>query len=265
MDHLRKFIEYYKEKKPEQKFPKASDEVFAHLEKELLPHVLKVIQKDNSLFAGETPVYALPDIDFRSLWSKTDEEWKLLQMALMYAVLRGDPKEKFASIFETIKSVLPTGTTQTDEIMKILEDESTQDSLKEILEVVMNTRLATVVGDLVQSLDLSGIEIDPENPEALLEMLRNPSESPALKELSERATMLLEERVRTGKIDRQQLIREIEMLRAKFQSAFGKYLNEAITGSSGNTTGNNYETITGNSPEARRARMMARLQRKLRK
>ena len=74
----------------------------------------------------------------------------------------------------------------------------------------------------------------------------------------------LEERIRTGRINQKELIRELETLRAKFQSTFGKYLNEMVVGQQGNTTGNTSETIMGNSPEARRARMAARLQKKLR-
>ena len=79
-----------------------------------------------------------------------------------------------------------------------------------------------------------------------------------------RAQELLEERIRTGRINQRELIREIETLRAKFQSTFGKYMNEMMTGARGNTTGTTPETLMGNSPDARRARMQARLQKKLR-
>jgi hypothetical protein len=78
-----------------------------------------------------------------------------------------------------------------------------------------------------------------------------------------RAQDLLQERIRTGRINQKELIRELETLRAKFQSTFGKYLNEMVVGQQGNTTGNTSATIMGNSPEARRARMQARLQKKL--
>jgi hypothetical protein len=94
-------------------------------------------------------------------------------------------------------------------------------------------------------------------------MLRNPKESPALKELMERAQMLLEEKIRNGHINQQELVREIEMLRAKFQSAFGRYLNEMVVGDAGGgTTGNTGQQILSNSPQARHARMVARLQKR---
>jgi hypothetical protein len=94
-------------------------------------------------------------------------------------------------------------------------------------------------------------------------MLRNPQEHAGLKELMDRARMILEERVKSGKLDPQQLRRDIEMIRAKFQSSFGKYLNEAILGEpAGNATGNTAQQILSNHPDARRARMLARLQKK---
>ena len=52
------------------------------------------------------------------------------------------------------------------------------------------------------------------------------------------------------------------MLRAKFQSSFGRYLNQMVVGDEGNTTGNTAAQILSNHPDARRARMLARLQKK---
>jgi hypothetical protein len=84
-----------------------------------------------------------------------------------------------------------------------------------------------------------------------------------MNELMERAQQLLEEKIRRGHINQQELIREIEMLRAKFTSSFGKYLNEMLVGDAGGgTTGNTSAQILSNSPEARRARMMARMAKK---
>lgn len=260
MDHLRKLVEYFKEKDPQTRWPRASDELFVHVESVLLPHLMRVIQKDNALLAE---VDLFPGIRVESLWNGTDEEWKLVHMALLYAVLRGDPKEKFGKIFETIKELIPGGMgDRADDITRILEDEETQNSLKEILELVANTRLASIVGDLVQSLKIADLDIDFENPEALLEMMKNPTASPVIKEIMERAQMILEDRIKSGKINQQELAREIETLRAKFQSSFGKYLNQMVVGAPGNTTGNTGEQILSNHPDARRARMLARLQKK---
>ena len=261
MEHLRNLIKYFKEKMPGVKFPKASDELFAHIEKELLPHLMKIVRKDNTLFTDtDTAPQLFPDIDI--VWDGSDEAWQKVRIALMYAVLSGNPKEKFGAIFEQLKEALP-GSRQ-DEVMKILEDEDTQNSLKEILDLVMNTRLASVIGDLVQSIKFEDLDINFEDPDELIRLMQNPQDSDALREIMTRAQEILKERIQTGKINQQELIREIEMLRAKMTSTFGKYMNEMVVGQREQpATGNTSREILSNSPEARRARMLARLQRKV--
>jgi hypothetical protein len=261
MEHLRNLLQYFKERMPDTKFPRASDELFVHIEKELLPHLMKIVKKDNTLFTDEeTAPELFPGITVK--WDGSDEAWQKLRMALMYAVLNGDPKEKFGAIFEQIKGALPGG--RQDEVMKILEDEDTQNSLKEIIDLVMNTRLASVVGDLVQSIKFEDLDINLEDPDELIRLMQNPQDSDALKEIMSRAQEVLRDRIETGKINQQELVREIEMLRAKMTSTFGKYMNEMVVGQREQpATGNTSRGIMSNSPEARRARMLARLQRKL--
>lgn len=256
MEHLRKILNYFKEKGVT--VPRASEDLFAHMEDTFLPQILRVLKKDNALLAE---VDLFPGI--KVPWTGSEEEWHLLSMAILYSVLHGDPKEKFGKIIETLKSVVPGSGEHSDEISKILEDEETQSSLQEMLELVMNTRLASLVGEIAQSVRYDDLEIDFEDPEKILNMLRNPQESTVLTVLAERAQDILKERIATGKINQQELVREIEMLRAKFQSAFGKYLNEMVVGDAGGgTTGNTSQQILSHHPEARRARMLARLQKK---
>jgi len=257
MEHLRKLVTYFKGKEVPG-VPKASEALFAHLEETFLPHALRILKKDNALLAE---VDLFPGV--KVPWEGTEEEWKLLQMAVLYSVLHGDPKEKFGKILETFKSLVPGGSSQADEISKILDDEETKSSLEEMLELVMNTRLAGLIGEIASSFEASDFGIDLENPEELLNLLRNPQQNETLNDIAERAKSILEDKIKTGKINQQELIREIEMLRAKFQSSFGRYLNEMIVGDAGGgTTGNTSAQILSNSPEARRARMLARLQKK---
>lgn len=264
MEQLRTLISHLKDKSPTLSFPKASDELFTHLQTALLPHALKVVQKDNTLFRGEEAVQIFPGVDIRRAWDGSDDSWKKLHMTLLYSFLQGDPKEKLGKMVDAFKGMLPGGNAQTDEILKLLEEEDTASSIHEIFELLINTRLATVVGDLVSSMELDDLGIDFENPQELLEALQHPERSHAVSTIMKRAQALLEDRIRTGRINQKELVRELETLRAKFQSTFGKYLNEMVVGQQGNTTGNSSETIMGNSPEARRARMAARLQKKLR-
>ena len=242
------------------KFPKASDDLFAHIEKELLPHLMKIVRKDNTLFTDtDTAPELFPGI--RVKWDGSDEAWQKVRMALMYSILHGDPKEKFGAIFEQLKGAIP-GNRQ-DEVMKILEDEETQNSLKEMLDLVMNTRLASVIGDLVQSVKFEDLDINIDDPDELIRLMQNPKDSDALQKIMSRAQEILKDRIESGKINQQELIREIEMLRAKMTSTFGKYMNEMVVGQREQpATGNTSRQILSNSPEARRARMLARLQRK---
>lgn len=246
----------FKEAHPELR---AREELFTHIEDTLLPHLLRVIQRDDTLFQE---IELFPGIKVE--WTPSEENWKRVHMALLHSVLHGDPKEKFGKIWEHLKGVLPGGSAQADEVQRIFDDEDTKSSMSELLELVMNTRLVSLVGDIVQSISVSDLNLDFENPEQILHMLQNPQENETLKEIMDRARMVLEDKVRTGKINQDELRREIEMVRAKFQSSFGKYLNEAILGedAGGNTSGNTAQTILSNHPDARRARMMARLQKK---
>lgn len=238
--------------------PKASESLFKHLEDTFLPHVLRVLKKDNTLL---TEVDVFPGL--KVPWTGTDEEWSLLHMAILYSVLHGDPKEKFSTILEAVKGIVPGGSAQADEIQKILDDEETQSSFQEMLELLMTTRLASLIGEIASSFEASDFGIDFENPEQILEMLRNPQGNDTLNDIAERAKSILEDKIKTGKLNQQELVREIEMIRAKFTSTFGKYLNEMIVGDAGGgTTGNTSAQILSHSPDARRARMLARLQKK---
>ena len=255
MEHLRNLVNLFKDKHPGLK---AREELFAHIEQTLLPHLLRVIQKDDTLLAE---IELFPGIKVE--WESSEDNWKKLHMALLYSVLHGDPKEKFGKIFDAVKGLIPGGTGQADEISKILEDEDTKTSMSEILELIMGTRLMSLVGDMVSSINLEDLDLSLDDPEKLLEMMRNPQDSPALKELMDRAKMILEDKIKSGKINQQELAKEVEVIRAKFQSSFGKYLNEALLGEeTGPRTGNTGHQILSNHPDARRARMMARLQRK---
>lgn len=255
MEHLRNLVEIFQEKHPKLR---AREELFQHIEDTFLPHLIRVVQKDNTLLSE---VELFPGIKVE--WEGTDDNWKKLHMALMYSVLHGNPKEKFAKILEAFKGMIPGGSSQADDIQKILEDEETQTSMSEMMELIMSTRLVSLVGDVVQSIQFADLDINLEDPAQLLRLLQNPQENEALKEIMDRARMILEDKIKTGKINQDELRRDIERIRAKFQSSFGKYLNQAMLGEdAGNTTGNTPQQILSNHPDARRARMLARLQKK---
>lgn len=256
MEHLRNLVDLFREEHPQLK---AREELFQHIEDVLLPHLLRVVQKDDKLLSE---IELFPGI--KVTWVGNEENWKKLHMALVYSVFHGNPKEKFGKVMEAVKAIIPGGMPQSDAVNDILNDEATQSSMSEIFELIMNTRLVSLVGDVIQSMNLSEIDLDMSDPEKLLAMMQNPQDSPVLKEMMDRARMILEDKVKTGKINPDELRRDIELIRAKFQSSFGKFLNEALLGEAagGNTTGNTATQILSNHPDARRARMLARLQKK---
>jgi hypothetical protein len=255
MEHLRNLVNLFKEAHPELR---ANEELFQHIETVLLPHLLRVVKRDDTLFQE---IELFPGI--KVAWKSSEDNWKKVQMALVYSFLHGNPKEKFGKLMEAMKGAIPGTAAQADEVQSILEDEETQSSMSEMLELIMSTRLVSLVGDIIQSVDLEGLDIDFEDPERLLQMLRNPQQSEILNEIMMRARAVLEEKIRSGKLNQNELRRDIEKIRAKFQSSFGKFLNQAVLGEdTGNTTGNTAQQILSNHPDARRARILARLQRK---
>jgi hypothetical protein len=264
MDHLRTFIKTLKDKHPDLNFPRASDEVYTHLTDALTPHGMKIMQRDNSLFKSPNAPQPLPGVDIRIAWDGSEESWKALHMTMIFSFLRGDPKEKVSQLVEAMKHVLPETHGDTSEILKVLGTDETNASLTEMFELLMKTKLASIVGDIASSIKLEDIGIDFERPEEILEALQHPERSPAVRTIMEQVKTMLEDRIKNGKINQQELIREIETLKAKFQSSFGKYMNEMVgMGREQPATGNTAQQIMSNSPEARRARMQARLQRKL--
>ena len=264
MEHLRALIICLRDKHPELPFPRASDEVYTHLTDVLTPHAMKIMQRDNSLFRGKDAVQLFEGVDMRVAWDGSEELWKALHLTMIFSFLRGDPKEKVAQLVEAMKHVLPQTHGDTSEILNILGTEETSSSLTEMFELLMKTRLASIVGDIAASIKFDDIGIDFEHPEEILEALQHPERSDAIRQVMERVKSMLEERIKTGKINQQELIREIEQLKAKFQSSFGQYMNQMVgVAREGPATGNTASQIMSNSPEARRARMQARLQRKL--
>lgn len=255
MEHIRNLVNLFRDKHPGLK---ARDTLFEHIEATLLPHLMRVLQKDDTLM---TEIELFPGITVD--WVGTDETWKAVHMALLYSVLHGDPKEKFGKIFEAVKGLIPGGTTQASELEEIFENEETKSSMSEILELIMGTRLMSLVGEVVSSVKFDDLDLSFDDPAKLVEMMKNPQDNEGLKELMDRAKIILEDKVKSGKINQQELAKEVEVIRAKFQSSFGKYLNEALLGEeTGPRTGNTANQILSHHPDARRARMMARLQRK---
>ena len=97
-----------------------------------------------------------------------------------------------------------------------------------------------------------------ENPEELMDMLKNP-EHPYVQKIMGKVQGIIKEKIRSGAISQNDIVREVEAIKAKITSIFGNMFNDALGGRQGDIPSS---ALLGNSPEARRQRMLARLQKK---
>jgi hypothetical protein len=229
----------------------------AEFEQRITPVVLKVIQKDASLFDEE---FILFGVDISPLAkTKIDLFWTHFQKCGIAAFLSGDIKEKINKFAETMKGVWGE-TGKVDEIEKLLGNEESRSKVSEILEFVMTTRIAKVVMNLAESIDITELGIDFENPEEVLKSFQAEEVSPVMEKIMKKIKETLEDKVRRGEFTKEMLARDIETIKLKVQTAFGDMFSDMLGGRKSAVAP---QVILGNSPEARRARMIARLRRKL--
>lgn len=239
-----------------------TDKAVHHIENEFLPQIVKIVQKDDSFFTDADRV--LFGVNLSDIWksggvsnSTKEAIWKHLHLCLISSFLHGNIKEKFGAILSTLKTMW---TGKDDEMSKILNDDASQGHLSEIFEFIVGTRIAKIFMEIVQNFDVSELEIDISNLQELTEIMKNP-EHPLAKKIITKLQKILQEKVQSGSITPQQLSSEIEAIKAKLMSVFGNAFSEALGGTKSDVPAS---ALLGSSPEARRQRMMARLQKKQR-
>jgi hypothetical protein len=92
-----------------------------------------------------------------------------------------------------------------------------------------------------------------------VEMIKDP-ENPVVKTMMSKVHGMIEEKMKRGEINQQVIIQEVETIKAKAIGLFGNIFNDALGGRKSDVPST---VLMGNSPEARRQRMIARMQRKL--
>jgi hypothetical protein len=226
------------------------------------PDALKILQRDNTFFSEKSRV--LFDVDLSAIWARDgvskEDLWKGFQLCVLGGFLHGDIKEKIGSIIDIFKSYWTKTGTDSDEINKILNDKASEDHFKEILEFIMNTRIAKIFTQIVEKIDIKELNINIENPEELMEMIKNP-EHPVIKKIVTKIQNMLKDKMKRGELTQQHITAEVEAIKAKVTSIFGNIFNDALGLNRGETPA---AVLVGNSPEARRQRMLARLQKKQR-
>ena len=243
---------------PATEFSSFEESHVAAFEELVTPNVLKILKKDATLFDSEFVVFG---VNLSPLFAEnSDLIWKHVQACSMAAFLGGNIKEKIGKLSESLKGLWGTAGHNTDEIEKLLGSEESQSKISEILEFVMSTRIAKVVLSLTDLIDLSELGVDFENPEEVMKSFQDMENNPIIEKVMKKIKTALEDKIRKGEFTKEMLARDIESIKIKVQTAFGDMFSDAIGGRKAAVPA---QVILGNSPEARRARMVARLQRKL--
>lgn len=237
------------------------DETVKHIETTWYPYLIKIVQRDASFFS--VPI-TFRGVDLSPLWNENEAHrellWKHVLMCVLGSFFHGDFKEKIGVVMSTVKTMWGMSGQENDEISKLLEDEESEGHFKEILEYLQNTRLAKIFMELVEEIDISELDLDFENPQDLVDVLRNP-EHPKMKKIIAKIQGLIQSKVQRGVISQQQILAEVEGIKAKIQGLFGNVFNDMLGGRKADVPAG---VLMSNSPEARRQRMLARLQKKQR-
>jgi hypothetical protein len=259
------FVRELKSLLPDREIPRYDEAWLKHWATFLVPHGWQILQKDDSFFG--VPRECIPGLNFSEFWTKLHDDdkqkiWRLLQMAILHSFLDGDPTTKMDKLVETFKTWWASYGPENSEVDKILEDDKTPGHLKALLDAVLETRIFSLLQEVIAEIDLESLGIDPERPETLLNSALRP-DSPLVKSLMESVQNGINERIKSGRFKQEEITRDIERIRAMVQSTFGKFINEQMFGAA--VPGQprvDPRTFMGNSPEARRQRMIARLQKK---
>ena len=222
------------------------------------PHVSLIIQKDSSFFNEDRTVFGRNLSKLED--TKRDLIFKNLVPCMIASFFHGDIKQKVGKISDIIKNLWNASGQKNDAVTNILNDEASEGRFKDILDFVLKSRLVKIFTSLMESFDMSEFELNVEDPAELIEMIKNP-ENPAIKKIITKIQNTIKDKIRKGEFDQNTIASEIEAIKAKVMSLFGNIFNDALGGRrQGNLPA---AAIMGNSPEARRQRMVARLQRKL--
>lgn len=234
------------------------------VEEMVFSSILKIAQKDETFFTETDRVVC--GLNISALWKSSESNreaiWKHMIMISVAAFLHGDIKEKLGKILDTVKSLWSSSGRENDEISKVLNDEEAEDKISELLDYVQNTRIAKLILEMVEESNIEEFfgDFNFENPDEIMEILKNP-DHPKIKPMIAKVQQKVQEKLQRGQYTQQQLASEIEGIKAKVQSMFGNVINEMLGGRRADVPAN---VLMGNSPEARRQRMLARLQKKQR-
>lgn len=242
----------------------------AFFERTLRPHFMKILQKDSTLF--DEPMYILRGVEISKMWkglsaATQDALWKYIRLSLAYSFFGGDTSHQIQSIIGMAKQfwTAKTGKSE-DAIDEVLNDAKTQTSIEELLEAFSKSKIAALVTEMIETIrpeQLGLEELNITDINELMNLVRTPNH-PILSRATSVISEYLEKKIRTGALTKEELVAEVEGFKARLTGSFGTLIRQAMVGDDRAGPTHDARTMVSNHPDARRARMQARLQRKVR-
>lgn len=216
-----------------------------------------ILQRKDSLFDKERIIFGH---DLSSVWPDIDDAfkktvWKHLQLCTIHSFLHGDVSSKIDNIMQALTPLLKSTGNYSDEIDSILGKEETKSQASEIIEFLKNSKLLNVFLAVCEGVDLSSLNEDAVDVNNLDDFRNNET----IKNLQADVLKVMQAQFRSGNISQADIAQDIQTLMVKVQSIFGDSMNDML----GTRKGPEAKVALSNSPEARKARMVARMQRKL--
>jgi hypothetical protein len=206
----------------------------------------------------ETPKI-LFDVDLSELWKKDESSheifWKHLHpCGLSYLVTQTSSIDN-----KIIGEIMKNFTSKKNEVDEILngEDES---KITEFIEFLKGLKTLEYFINFFGKIDFSSILEKFNNIDDMMANFTNISQSKDFMELQMKLKNEFQSKIQSGEFSREVIFKEIELVKLKVSELFGDMFNDILGGRKSDVKA---AEILGNSPEARRARMLARLQRKL--
>lgn len=238
-------------------------------ETSLRPHAMAILKKDDALFG--TSIEILRGVNISPLWAELDDAtrdslWKYIRLSLAFSFFGGDADSQIQSILGMFKQVWTQHTGRDEsEIDGILSDERTQSTIQELLEVFSTSKIAGLITEMIETItpeQLGVHELNLTDLDGLTALFRDPN-NPIVQRATSVITGFLDSKIQSGAVSKQDLVSEIEGFKARLTGSFGRLIKETLVGPQREGQ-QNAQTLMSNHPDARRARMLARLQRKQR-
>ena len=223
--------------------------------------LLIIIQRSPDFFITERILFGTNlSMAYDSCEAIQDDIWKHLQMCIIASFMAGDIKQKIGKLIATAKSLWSASGQTSTEVDTILNDDKTEENLQDLFDFVSNLRTAKVFMQILEEIDVPSLGVTLDDPMELINIVRNQNH-PIMQRCIHTIKNVLKQKAERGQLTQQQLTGDIEALKLKVQALFGNVFNEALGGRKSDVSS---AVMVSNDPEARRQRMLARLQRKQR-